>query len=221
MLTLRIRHRTTYLYHAAVRLSPHRLMLRPRESRELRLVSQELTVSPPSSVTGAHDVFGNAVATANFDGGSDRLVIEREAVLSLSVEPWPVFGIAAVATGYPFAYSDADWRDLGALVVPQYLDPERRLLAWAKGFVRSEPTGTLSLLKDLSSGVAEQIRYEARESEGHPGATRNSCAWNRLMSGPRSAVRRGSAMLASAHACARVISIDPSWSTKAIPHTPG
>lgn len=103
MLTLRIRHRTTYLYHAAVRLSPHRLMLRPRESRELRLVSQELTVSPPSSVTGAHDVFGNAVATANFDGGSDRLVIEREAVLSLSVEPWPVFGIAAVATGYPFA----------------------------------------------------------------------------------------------------------------------
>lgn len=166
MLKLRIRHRTTYLYHSAVRLGLHRLMLRPRESRELRLVSQELTVSPASTVTWAHDVFGNAVATANFDGVSDRLVIDSEAVLSLSVEPWPVFEIAAVAISYPFAYSDADWRDLGALVVPQYLDPERRLLAWTKGFVRSEPTDTLSLLKDLSSGVGEQIRYESRESEG-------------------------------------------------------
>ncbi len=28
VLTLRIRHRTTYLYHAPVRLGPHRLMLR-------------------------------------------------------------------------------------------------------------------------------------------------------------------------------------------------
>jgi hypothetical protein len=187
LLKLRIRHRTTYLYHSAVRLGLHRLMLRPRESRELRLVSQELTVSPASTVTWAHDVFGNAVATASFDGVSDRLVIDSEAVLSLSVEPWPVFEIAAVAISYPFAYSDADWRDLGALVVPQYLDPERQLLAWTKGFVRSEPTDTLSLLKDLSSGVGEQIRYESRESEGTQA---------RLVSGPCSAVRRGSAMLA-------------------------
>lgn len=166
MLTLRIHHRTTYLYHAAVRLGPHRLMLRPRESRELRLVSHEVVVSPASNVTWAHDVFGNAVARANFDGVGDRLVFDSEAVLILSADPWPVFEIAAVAVTYPFAYTDADWTDLGALAVPQYLDQERRLLAWTKGFVRSEPTDTLSLLKDISIGVAERIRYEIRESEG-------------------------------------------------------
>ncbi len=166
MLTLRIRHRTTYLYHAPVRLGPHRLMLRPRESRELRLVSHEVTVTPAATVTWAHDVFGNAVATAGFEGLTDRLVVDSEAVLTLGVDPWPVFDIAAVATRYPFAYTDADWTDLGALVVPQYLDPDRRLLAWAKGFVRSDPTDTLSLLKDISAGVAQQIRYQSRESEG-------------------------------------------------------
>ncbi len=160
MLTLRIRHRTTYLYHAAVRLGPHRLMLRPRESRELRLVSHEVTVTPAASVTWAHDVFGNAVATASFEGLTDRLVVDSEAKLTLGVD------IAAVAVTYPFAYTSADWSDLGALVVPQYPDPDRKLLAWAKGFVRSDPTDTLSLLKDLSSGVAEQIRYQSRESEG-------------------------------------------------------
>jgi len=166
LLTLRIRHRTTYLYHSPVRLGPHRLMLRPRESHELRLVSHAVRVTPAASVGWAHDVFGNAVATAVFEGFTDRLVVESEAELVLGADPWPVFDIAAAAARYPFAYTDADWRDLGALVVPQYLDPERRLLAWAKGFVRSDPTDTLSLLKDLSAGVAAQIRYESRESEG-------------------------------------------------------
>ena len=39
-------------------------MLRPRESRELRLVSSEITTTPPSTLTWAQDVFGNAIATA-------------------------------------------------------------------------------------------------------------------------------------------------------------
>ncbi|WP_080703853.1 transglutaminase N-terminal domain-containing protein [Bradyrhizobium japonicum] len=37
MTALRIRHTTTYRFREAVHLAPHRLMLRPRESRELRL----------------------------------------------------------------------------------------------------------------------------------------------------------------------------------------
>lgn len=166
MITLRIRHRTIYRYHSAVRLGPHRLMLRPRESRELRLISHMVTVTPAASVTWAHDVFGNAVAMAGFEGLTDRLVVDSEAQVAMGADPWPVFDIAAAALKYPFAYTDADWRDLGALVVPQYLDPERMLLAWARGFVRSDPTDTLSLLKDLSSGVAERIRYQSRETEG-------------------------------------------------------
>ena len=102
--------------------------------------------SPDAAVTWAHDVFGNAVATASFVGMTDRLVVDSEAELVLGADPWPVFDIAVAAAAYPFAYTDADWRDLGALVVPQYLDPERRLLAWAEGFVRSRPTDTLALL---------------------------------------------------------------------------
>jgi hypothetical protein len=64
LLTLRIDHRTTYRYHQPVSLGPHRLMLRPRESRDLRLTSFELTVTPSAQVAWAQDVFGNAVATA-------------------------------------------------------------------------------------------------------------------------------------------------------------
>jgi len=94
------------------------------------------------------------------------LTIESTADILLNAAAWPVFDIAASAISFPFRYSDDEWTDLGALAIPQYPDARARLRAWAQGFVRSNPTDTLSLLKDLSVGVAERIRYQAREVEG-------------------------------------------------------
>ena len=51
--TLSIHHRTIYRYREPVRLGPHLLMLRPRESRDLRLISNQVTIAPAASVTGA------------------------------------------------------------------------------------------------------------------------------------------------------------------------
>lgn len=166
MIALTIRHRTTYLYHQPVCLGPHRLMLRPRESRDLRLISSDVTLTPAAAVSWANDVFGNAVAIASFTGATDRLVIDSACHIQLGGDPWPVFDIAGSAIHYPFRYSDEEWTDLGALAVPQHEDAEGRLKAWAMAFVRSNPTDTLSLLKDLSAGVAERIRYQSREVEG-------------------------------------------------------
>ena len=55
-LSLRIHHKTTYRYRSPVAFGPHRLILRPRESRDLRLTSFELAVTPEPSVTSAHDI---------------------------------------------------------------------------------------------------------------------------------------------------------------------
>jgi transglutaminase-like putative cysteine protease len=166
VITLSIRHKTTYRYREPVWLGPHRLILRPRESRDLRLTSSIVTTTPAATVTWAHDVFGNAVATATFDAMSDHLVIDSVTELQLDATDWPVFAIAATAASYPFVYSASEWIDLGALVTPQYPDPNGRLHAWAEGFVRSRPTDTLSLLKDLSLGVSSWILYQSREDEG-------------------------------------------------------
>ena len=141
-------------------------MLRPRESRDLRLISSNVTVTPPATVTWAYDVFGNAVATATFQATSDRLVIDSVAVLQLDAAARPVFDIAASAIHYPFRYSDAEWIDLGALAAQQNPDAPGRLQNWARRFVRSNPTDTLALLKDLSAGVSEAVRYQSREDEG-------------------------------------------------------
>jgi transglutaminase-like putative cysteine protease len=166
MIALTILHRTTYRYGRRVRLGPHRLMLRPRESRDLRLTSMDVKVSPTAAATWAHDVFGNAVATASFQAMTDSLVIESVVQLELGADAWPVFEIGASAMLYPFRYSDDEWTDLGQLAVNQYADPAGQLQAWARAFVRGDPTDTLSLLKDLSAGVSGCIRYQSREDEG-------------------------------------------------------
>jgi len=166
LITLKIHHRTTYRYREPVSLGPHRLMLRPRESRDLRLISSDVVVMPAPVVTWAHDVFGNAVATATFQTMADNLVIDSVAELQLNAAAWPVFDVAASAIFYPFRYSDDEWTDLGALTIQQYPDPAGRLRGWARAFVGGNPTDTLALLKDMSAGVSGWICYQSREDEG-------------------------------------------------------
>jgi hypothetical protein len=150
-------HEFEPLINRVVRLLPHRLMLRPRESHELRLMSSNVTVTPPAALTWAHDVFGNTIATATFQSTASNLVIASVAELQLDAVAWPVFDIAVSAMSYPFRYSDDDWTDLGALALPQFSDPAGVLRNWAQMFVRGSRTDTLSLLKDLSIGVPDDM----------------------------------------------------------------
>ncbi len=159
-------HKTEYRYGEPVLLGPHRMMLRPREGRDLRLMSHEITLSPRADITWAHDVAGNAVATAQFNEPSNHLFIESSGTVVLTAAVWPVFAIAAEAISFPFLYSGDDWADLGALTTPQYPDPDGRFSSWVEGFVLQRPTDTLSLLKDISNGVSSQISYQGREMEG-------------------------------------------------------
>lgn len=166
MPTLTIRHCTRYLYAAPVILGPHRLMLRPREGRDLAVLSCELSISPPADVTWSQDVNGNAVAEATFSGATDRLTIESTVRVDLLAAEWPVFAIAAGAISYPFAYGADDIADLGHLLERQTADPDGALAAWAKGFVMGGRTDTLSLLKDINNGIHAGFAYAAREAEG-------------------------------------------------------
>jgi transglutaminase-like putative cysteine protease len=169
MTRLTITHRTEYSFARAVTLGAHRLMLRPRETRELRLLSFDLRIVPEASVTWAHDVSGNTIATAAFAQASAALMVESQMHVDLSAPAWPVFEIAATAQTYPFLYTDEDWIDLGALARPQYADVHGRLSTWVEGFVMARPTDTLSLLKDVGNGVSARIGYESREVEGTQG----------------------------------------------------
>jgi transglutaminase-like putative cysteine protease len=178
MKVLTVRHKTTYRYREPVQLGPHRLMLRPREGHDLRLLSDKLYIAPAASLSWTNDVFGNAVATAQFAQLTHALTIDSLAVVELSAAPWPIFDIAACAARYPFRYSDEDATDLGSLKVPHYSDPAHSLADWARGFVRGQATDTLALLKDLVAGVSAAISYQSREEEGTQSPLQTlDCGW--------------------------------------------
>jgi len=163
---LNVRHTTVYRYRRPVALGDHRLMLRPRDSHDLRLIKTNLIFSPPASVRWIHDVFGNSVAIASFSEPSAELRIESSLVLETYAAERPPFQITPDALTYPFNYSADDRIDLGRMLERQHPDPNDRLGSWARGFVRSNPTDTSALLADLNGGVAAKVSYQSRESEG-------------------------------------------------------
>ena len=58
-----VAHSTRYSYKQPVGFGEHRLMVRPRESYDQRLIEARLVIDPePIEVRWLHDVFGNAVA---------------------------------------------------------------------------------------------------------------------------------------------------------------
>jgi len=164
--TLDIRHVTTYRYRRDVVLGPHRLMLRPRASHDVRLMTTELSCHPAADMSWTYDVFGNSIAWASFAEPAATLAIESRIRLELYATDWPVFQIAPQAHRYPFRYDDDDRADLAALALPQYSDPEGTLKLWALGFVHGTEADTLSLLKDINAGISGWIRYQSRSDEG-------------------------------------------------------
>lgn len=166
MRTLDIQHVTTYRYRHEVVLGSHRLMLLPRASHDVRLMTTELSCRPAANLSWTYDVFGNSIAWATFTEPATTLAIESRIRLELYATDWPVFQIAPSAHSYPFRYYYDDRADLAALAVPQYPDPDDTLRAWALGFVRGTTTDTLSLLKDINAAISGWVRYQSRIDEG-------------------------------------------------------
>ena len=167
---LNVRHVTTYRYAAPVAFGPHRMMFRPRDSHDLRLVSTRLLIEPqPANIRWIYDVFGNSIAIASFDGAarSDRLAFTSELDLVHYVSGLPDVPIADYAATYPFSYAMEEMPDIARSIERHYPDPENLVDRWAKGLVRIDaPTATEDLLVWMTRAIKATFRYEAREEEG-------------------------------------------------------
>src|SRR3954470_6753077 len=94
---LTVRHATTYRYSAAVAFGQHRLMLRPRDSHDLRLIGSGPPPPPAGTARRMRDVFGNAVALVDFSAPAAELSIISTLTLERYALPRPDFPIAAEA----------------------------------------------------------------------------------------------------------------------------
>ena len=164
-----IRHETTYHYRTPVRLLPHRLMLRPRDSHDLRLLETSLAISPPAARTRwAHDVFGNSVCYLHF---ADAVAARSLSIVStLDVSHYPTraaLPLDPAAENFPFGYTAEEVPDLARSIERHYPDPDRTVDAWAHRFLNAAgPTDTASMLTAITQAIHADFRYQGRQEEG-------------------------------------------------------
>src|ERR1700744_3702582 len=172
MPVLTIHHKTEYRYTHPVAFGEHRIMLRPRDGHDLRVLSGSLEIAPrPASLRWIHDVFGNSVAIATFDARAQTLVFNS--IATVEHNPAEEFALTAddPAYFYPFLYDDEEFPDLLQFITPQYGDPNGELSAWARGFLdRNGMTPTFDILSGMTHGIRQAFSYRKRYGHGtqHP-----------------------------------------------------
>jgi len=168
MRRLKVSHVTTYNYANPVRFGDHRMMFRPRDSHDLRILSTRLNITPkPVALRWLHDVFGNSVAIASFDAEATALRFESDILLQHFEVEEPDTPIEEYARIYPFRYPDAEIPDLESLIAPQYPDSERLLESWTKSLVSAGGySDTWDMLGQMTRAIHHDIAYQARDAEG-------------------------------------------------------
>ncbi|MBB3898889.1 transglutaminase family protein [Roseococcus suduntuyensis] len=169
---VQISHRTEYAYQRPVGLMPHRLMLRPQDSHDLRLHEATLTVDPPAArMRWAHDVFGNSICHLEWDENLRTPYLRIVSELALTHYPAGTSlrreALDPLAELYPFSYAADEIPDLARLTERQLPDPERQVDAWARRFAAREGgVHTLGLLEEMTRAIKAEFTYVGREAEG-------------------------------------------------------
>jgi transglutaminase-like putative cysteine protease len=167
MHVLNVLHRTRYGYAEPVSFGPHRLMMRPRDSHDLRLLDTSLTIAPAATVRWLHDVFGNSVAIAEFAAPGAELLVES----SFRAEHYPLpeteVTLEEYARRYPFSYDAFEIPDIGRTIERHYPDPEHKIDAWARRFVEQQKDNdTLAILLAMNEAIRAEFDYNARDEMG-------------------------------------------------------
>ncbi|MES2532927.1 MAG: transglutaminase family protein [Pseudomonadota bacterium] len=162
-----ITHTTIYKYNQPVTFGEHRVMFRPRDSHDLRVLATDLQVSPEGIVRMIQDPHSNSVALVQ----PLQPATELRLVCSFTIERADVsqdLSLLSPSAEYlPFAYSLQDRLDLEHYLRPHHDDPGGKLIAWAHQFFRHDgPTGTRDLLGRMNQFINQNFRYETRDEEG-------------------------------------------------------
>ena len=166
MSILTVRHSTVYRYREPVIFGEHRMMFRPRESHDLRLIGINLEITPqPAHLRWLHDPFDNSVTIATFEGTASELHFNSSVTLEHFEDTLPEYPLEDYARTYPFRYADEDFPNLIRALNRD--SPSERVAHWALQFLDpAETTDTMELLRAMTFGISEQIPYNRRLEKG-------------------------------------------------------
>ncbi|MGA0612342.1 transglutaminase family protein [Caldimonas sp. KR1-144] len=162
-----ITHTTVYRYAQPVRFGEHRVMFRPRDSHDLRVLATDLQVTPEATVRMIQDPYSNSIALVQPQSEASELRfvctfrIEHAHTQNLELP------LAPSAEQFPFSYTVDEYLDLEHYLRPLHDDPDGKLMQWARQFIRTDgPTGTREMLVQMNQHIRDHFSYAAREEEG-------------------------------------------------------
>jgi hypothetical protein len=107
-----ITHTTVYRYKQPVRFGLHRVMFRPRDSHDLRVLATDLQISPESHVRMIQDPYSNSIALVQPMGEATELRIVCSFTIEHVPAPPDLLTLEPAAEYLPFAYSVQERLDL-------------------------------------------------------------------------------------------------------------
>ncbi len=171
MQRFQIIHRTYYHFSEPVTLGQHSFRIYPRESRECRVESFNLALSPNLPLRWQKDVEDNSIAIANLGVTAQTLSVESDAIIQqFSDNPFD-FILEEYALNYPhtgvFAYTVTD----GNLLEPYRVLPPKGtydlLSKWiATIWTQDETIQTYVLLERLCRAIYNTFAYTIRDEPG-------------------------------------------------------
>jgi transglutaminase-like putative cysteine protease len=158
-----ITHTTEYRYAKPVELGEHRLMFRPRDSHDLRVLATDLHVEPGASdIRLVIDAYENSIAVVQPQSPSDTLkltclfTVEHTGSRALDLP------LSPGAEHYPFEYAAEDRQVLSHYLTPFY-DADETLMAWARQFIGKD---SRQILVDMTRAIRDTMSYQPRDEEG-------------------------------------------------------
>lgn len=163
---IHIVHQTHYVYNKAVHFGPHRLVLRPREGHDLRVESMELKIEPAAHFSWSRDVFGNSVATVEFEEPGDELLIESN-VTAVRMSPVAKHKThLAGVTPWPPVYDSLERVAVKAYQKLSYPKDAAAVKAWLENFRIRKPDYAEDVARNLNEYIYDELRYIRREEKG-------------------------------------------------------
>jgi transglutaminase-like putative cysteine protease len=167
-----ITHTTHYRYAQPVDLGEHRVMFRPRDSHDLRVLATDLQVEPPAQhLRMVQDAYSNSVAVLQPQSPASELKLVSKFTVEHTGTRALDLPLESHAEFYPFSYSPEEAVALQHYLAPWYDDPTGELARWARGFVSAETpgaakTGSRDLLVAMTAHIRNSMQYLTRFDEG-------------------------------------------------------
>ena len=160
-----IRHETRYDYDRPVAFGPHRLLVRPRDSHAIRLVSASLTLSPPGETRWSLDALDNCVCQFTPQGEARTLSIVSDLLLARYPAPLDLFPDCDPRSATPVDYAFEDRALLAPYMTPAATDAEGAT-RWARSQIGPVGEPAMDFLMRLTHAIHDNFEYLAREEEG-------------------------------------------------------